>query len=161
MCCSTAVARAAAHAAAPACGASHATSCRSSPQRHRSGSLSTAARANDISRVVMAVPGPVTSAMSAGCNEWVRSQRAVLVTSAAEVLELLGAAGEHTLDRPVGRPDPRDGLSETVRRVLDAVPVRSPVGVARLARTAGVSALVVQQVLPSLPTKSCRNSLCS
>jgi DNA processing protein len=117
---------------------------------HRSGSLSTAARANDISRVVMAVPGPVTSALSAGCHDWVRTQRAVLVTCAADVLELVGAAGDHLPERPRGRPDPRDGLSETVRRVLDAVPVRSPVGVAQIARTAGASALVVQQVLPSL-----------
>ena len=117
---------------------------------HRSGSLSTAARAHDLQRVVMAVPGPVTSALSAGCHEWVRPSRAVLVTSAAEVLELVGGAGEGLLGKPAARSDPRDGLSETVRRVLDAVPVRTPVGVARLARTAGVSALVVQQVLPGL-----------
>ncbi len=117
---------------------------------HRSGSLSTAARANDLQRVVMAVPGPVTSALSAGCHEWIRTQRAALVTSAAEVLELVGAVGEGLLAKPLARSDPRDGLSETVRRVLDAVPVRTPVGVARLARTAGVSALVVQQVLPGL-----------
>ncbi|HUR52258.1 MAG TPA: DNA-processing protein DprA [Mycobacteriales bacterium] len=117
---------------------------------HRSGSLSTAARANDLQRVVMAVPGPVTSALSAGCHDWIRSARAALVTTAADVLELVGAAGEHLVGKPVARSDPRDGLSETVRRVLDAVPVRTPVGVAQLARTAGVSALVVQQVLPGL-----------
>lgn len=117
---------------------------------HRSGSLSTAARAHDLQRVVMAVPGPVTSALSAGCHEWVRTARAVLVTSAAEVLELVGGAGEGLLGKPASRADPRDGLSEAVRRVLDAVPVRTPVGVARVARTAGVSALVVQQVLPGL-----------
>jgi DNA processing protein len=117
---------------------------------HRSGSLSTAARANDLQRVVMAVPGPVTSALSAGCHDWVRTARAQLVTCAAEVLELVGGAGEHLLAKPAARTDPRDGLSETVRRVLDAVPVRSAVGVAQLARTAGVSALVVQQVLPGL-----------
>ena len=116
----------------------------------RSGSLSTAARANEISRVVMAVPGPVGSALSSGCHELIRTGRAALVTSAAEVLDLVGGAGEHLPGKPAARVDPRDGLSETVRRVLDAVPVRSPVGVARLARTAGVSALVVQQVLPSL-----------
>jgi DNA processing protein len=117
---------------------------------HRSGSLSTAARADDLARVVMAVPGPVTSSLSAGCHHWVRSGRACLVTSAAEVLELLGAPGEQLLLTPEGRRDPRDGLSEQVRRVLDAVPVRTPVGVARIARTAGESALVVQQVLPAL-----------
>jgi DNA processing protein len=117
---------------------------------HRSGSLSTATRANEIRRQVMAVPGPVTSATSAGCHQWIRDSKAALVTSAAEVLEQLGSAGEHLVAKPAARSDPRDGLPETVRRVLDAVPVRNPVGVARIARSAGVSALVVQQVMPSL-----------
>lgn len=116
----------------------------------RSGSLSTASRALDLGRPVMAVPGPVTSALSAGCHEWIRSRRAELVTEAAQVLELVGPMGDHLLAPARGIVHPRDSLGETVRRVLDAVPVRSPVGVARLARTAGVSALVVQQVLPSL-----------
>jgi DNA processing protein len=117
---------------------------------HRSGSLSTASRALEIHRQVMAVPGPVTSVTSAGCHDWIRDGRAALVTSAAHVLELLGAAGEHLAAKPAARADPRDGLSETVRRVLDAVPVRNPIGVARIAKTSGASALVVQQVLPSL-----------
>ncbi|MCW2599978.1 MAG: dna polymerase sliding clamp subunit [Frankiales bacterium] len=116
----------------------------------RSGSLSTANRALDLGRKVLAVPGPVTSAQSAGCHEWIRTQRAVLVTDAAEVLEVVGAAGEHLLLPKRGAAHPRDALDETVRRVLDAVPVRTAVGVARIARTAGVPALVVQQVLPSL-----------
>jgi len=116
----------------------------------RSGSLSTAGRACDLGRQVMAVPGPVTSAQSTGCHDLIRDAKATLVTSASDVLELLGRSGEHLAPLLRGRADPRDGLDETVRRVLDAVPVRTAVGVARIARTAGVSALVVQQVLPPL-----------
>jgi DNA processing protein len=116
----------------------------------RSGSLSTAGRALDLNRQVMAVPGPVTSAQSDGCHDLIRLGKAALVTSAAEVLELVGVAGQHLAPALRGAVHPRDGLDETVRRVLDAVPVRTPVGVARIARSAGVSALVVQQVLPSL-----------
>ena len=44
----------------------------------------------------------------------------------------------------------RDGLSDTVRRVLDALPVRRSSGVSGLARAAGVAPLVVQQVMPPL-----------
>ena len=116
----------------------------------RSGSLSTAGRAADLGRPVMAVPGPVTSVSSAGCHQLLRESAAVLVTCAAEVLEGLGRPGEHLAPVVRGPSDPRDGLDELVRRVLDAVPVRLPVSVARIARTAGVSALVVQQVLPEL-----------
>jgi DNA processing protein len=41
----------------------------------------------------MAVPGPVTSDLSAGCNDLIRSGHAVLVASAGDVLETLTAAG--------------------------------------------------------------------
>jgi DNA processing protein len=116
----------------------------------RSGSLSTAGRALNLGKPVMAVPGPVTSAQSAGCHELVRAGKAVLVTQVSEVLELSGAIGDNLLEGRRGPVHPRDKLTETARRVLDAVPVRLPVGVARIARTAGVSALVVQQVLPPL-----------
>lgn len=116
----------------------------------RSGSLSTAGRAFDLDRAVMAVPGPVTSAQSAGCHELIRNKKAVLVTQVSDVLELAGRIGDHVPDGRRGPVHPRDKLAETARRVLDACPVRVPVGVARIARTAGVSALVVQQVLPPL-----------
>jgi DNA processing protein len=52
----------------------------------RSGTLATARHATDLHRPLMAVPGPVTSAMSAGCHALIREQRAVLVTSGADVL---------------------------------------------------------------------------
>jgi DNA processing protein len=116
----------------------------------RSGSLSTAGRAVDLGRPVMAVPGPVTSGQSTGCHELIRGGKAVLVGQVAEVLELIGAAGEGLLTTERVAPHPRDVLPELLRRVLDAVPVRQPVGVARLSRTSGLSALVVQQSLPQL-----------
>lgn len=116
----------------------------------RSGSLSTAGRAADLGRPVMAVPGPVTSVSSAGCHQLLRDKDAVLVTCAAEVLEGIGRLGANLAPVVRGRSDPRDGLDELVRRVLDAVPVRLPVSVARISRSAGVSALLVQQVLPEL-----------
>lgn len=115
----------------------------------RSGSLATLERARLLGRRVMAVPGPVTSVMSAGCHVEVR-RGATLVTRAAEVLDLVGQLGEDAVADPRGPVSVRDGLSDTVRRVLDAVPVRRSAGVAALARDAGVPALVVQQVMPPL-----------
>lgn len=44
---------------------------------------------DDLGRVAMAVPGPVHSAVSAGCHRLVRDGAAALVTNAAEVLEEL------------------------------------------------------------------------
>jgi DNA processing protein len=100
----------------------------------------------------MAVPGPVTSAMSVGCHELLRDveRGAALVTNAAQVLEQVGALGEDLAGRPA-RPDtPRDALSDVARRVLDACPVRVGVPPERLAAVAGCDVLDVLRVLPAL-----------
>ena len=75
----------------------------------RSGALNTAGHADELSRTVMAVPGPVTSAASAGCHELLRARGAALVTDAADVLDLVGRPGDR-------RPRPPPGLREAARR---------------------------------------------
>ena len=115
----------------------------------RSGSLATADRARELDRHLMAVPGPVTSAMSAGCHALLRDG-ATCVTRAEEVLDLVGVLGADAATPLRGPAVLHDGLNETVRRVLEAVPVRGGAGEAALARDAGVPTLVVQQVLPPL-----------
>ena len=116
----------------------------------RSGSLSTAGRAAELGRRLMAVPGPVTSAMSAGCHTLLRESGATCVTSAVDILDELGQAGEHLFPAQRAPVSARDALDAEVRTVLDAMPVRVASGVGRIAMTAGVSALFVQQVLPAL-----------
>jgi DNA processing protein len=100
----------------------------------------------------MAVPGPVTSAMSVGCHELLRDTErgAVLVTTAAQVVERVGALGED-LAEPAERPvTPRDTLSDVARRVLDACPVRTGAPPERLAAVAGCQVVDVLRVLPAL-----------
>ena len=55
----------------------------------RSGSLNTAAHSAALARPLGAVPGPVTSAASAGCHRLLREFDARCVTNADEVMELL------------------------------------------------------------------------
>jgi DNA processing protein len=52
----------------------------------RGGTISAAGHAGDLGRPLMAVPGPVTSAMSAGCHGLIREHGAACVTSAADVI---------------------------------------------------------------------------
>jgi DNA processing protein len=104
----------------------------------RSGALNTARWAQQMMRPVMGVPGPVTSAMSAGVHQMLREGMAVLVTDGDEVLETISAIGENTLPLRHGETRPRDRLDEVTRRVLEAVPVARPVGADRIARTAGL-----------------------
>jgi DNA processing protein len=118
----------------------------------RSGAQATARRARRLGRRLLVVPGPVTSAMSVGCHELLRDDEAgaVLVASAAHIIEEVGSIGAD-LAEPVERPSsPRDGLSDLAARVLDACPVRTGVSPERLASIAGCDVLDVLKVLPAL-----------
>lgn len=56
---------------------------------YRSGSLHTAARAMELGRPVGAVPGPLTSAASAGCHRLLRDGLGSLITGYDDIRELL------------------------------------------------------------------------
>ncbi|KQX79849.1 DNA-processing protein DprA [Streptomyces sp. Root1310] len=101
---------------------------------YRSGSLVTARAAQRLGRHTMGVPGPATSGLSAGVHELLRGE-AVLVTDAAEVVELVGDMGELAPDRR-GPALPRDLLEPAARRVLAALPARRPAAVDEVAREA-------------------------
>lgn len=117
----------------------------------RSGALNTAGHAAELLRPVGAVPGPVTSAASAGCHRLLRDGRAVCVTDAAEVLELVGPPSDPA--EPAVVAAPQDGLDPTQRLALDALPVRRAAPVDSLARAAGLS---VAETLAALGTLELR-----
>ncbi len=116
----------------------------------RSGALNTATWADRLQRVVMGVPGPVTSAPSAGVHQLLRSGAATLVTCGAHVLEAVSPAGHHLVADPREPARPQDGLDLTGRRVLDAVPLVHPAPVASIARTGGVSVATARRTLAVL-----------
>ncbi|WLW51912.1 DNA-processing protein DprA [Streptomyces sp. YU58] len=101
---------------------------------HRSGSLVTARAAQRLGRHTIGVPGPATSGLSAGVHELLR-QDAVLVTDAADVVELVGDMGELAPDRR-GPVLPRDLLEAPARRVLAALPGPRAATVEEIARGA-------------------------
>lgn len=118
----------------------------------RSGSLSTARRAEELQRVVGAVPGPITSAASAGCHDLVREGVAVLVTGADDVVELVGSYGSTCTTRdsvaPLVRPE--DAVGPEARAVWDALPVRRAAQIEQVARTCGRPAREVMSALGEL-----------
>ena len=116
----------------------------------RSGALNSAGWAESLSRPLMGVPGPVTSAQSQGVHQWIRSGAAALVTGVDDVLELVGSAGEHVRDVPRAPVQPRDRLARRHRQVLEAVPVRQPAGLASIAATAGIALVDAQTALTYL-----------
>jgi len=71
----------------------------------RSGALNTARHAADLGKPLMAVPGPVTSAQSAGCHRIIRDWGASCVTRAADIIELLSPLSVPDGLAPGGVPD--------------------------------------------------------
>ena len=110
----------------------------------RSGSLSTASHALDQGREVQAVPGPITSAKSAGCHRLIRDG-ARLVESLDDVVEAfpIDRLALTTLFSSNCAAPAMDGLSQDEKTVLgildevepfhvDQIADRVPFGVARL-----------------------------
>ena len=112
----------------------------------RSGARNTANWAQALGREVLAVPGPVTAASSAGCHRMIREGVARLATNAAEVMEAAGPIGTLALE-PSAPVRPTDGLTPAQLRVYDGFPGSGAVGVAELSLAAG---LALPQVMGAL-----------
>jgi len=108
---------------------------------YRSGSINTANHALDLGRPVGVVPGPVTSAASAGCHKLLRTGLVTLVTGPDEMAQLVapletvgGYSEEHTDEA----------------RLLDSLSTRAPRSPTDLAARSGLAVSVVQALLGAL-----------
>lgn len=97
----------------------------------RSGALNTAAHARDTHRPLMAVPGPVTSDLSAGCHKIIREWGGVCVTGPRDVLEMVSPLGEpapvtppadDVAAPPIG-PEPKPCAAEPATPGVPGAPV--------------------------------------
>ncbi|MDO5737270.1 MAG: DNA-processing protein DprA [Propionibacteriaceae bacterium] len=105
----------------------------------RSGARNTASWAAALGRQVMAVPGPVTSSLSVTPHRLIRDATATLVTSVADVLELLSPL-QPELELPLwGESTPLDRLPERLRCVREVVAPREEINVNDLIERTGLS----------------------
>ncbi|MET4582054.1 DNA processing protein [Conyzicola nivalis] len=113
----------------------------------RSGSLNTAGHAATLGRPLGAVPGPVTSAASAGCHRLIRDYTAICVTNPDEMAELAPLETAPALFSDAS--DPGSPSSDLVR-LYDALSSRSPRTAADIAARSGLSIAEVQGLLGAL-----------
>lgn len=109
----------------------------------RSGSLNTAGHAAALGRPIGAVPGPVTSAASAGTHRLLREYDAACVTNVAEVRELVGAGSP-------GERREHDTATPERTRVLDALSERAPRTSVQVAERCGMAVTDVEAELGGL-----------
>ena len=137
----------------------------------RSGALNTAAHVDRLDRVMMAIPGPVTSAVSVGCHNLLKSrERCQLVTGVEDVVAIIGSSGEMSAalvqaeQLPAVAPTPGrhrspalaeirrrlDELDSLTRAVYDGMPAKREITADELAASCALSVLDVIRNLPAL-----------
>ncbi len=109
----------------------------------RSGTTATARAASAMNRPVLAVPGPVSSASSAGCHRMIREGVAILVADVPDLLDMLdlahGGRAQPRGTRQTWAERSRDSLGARERTVLDAFPAQGVLALDGVVRAAGQS----------------------
>ncbi|MFT8395843.1 DNA-processing protein DprA [Propionibacterium sp.] len=116
----------------------------------RSGALNTANWTVALGRVLAAVPGPVTSALSETPNRLIRDNEAVLVSRADDVRALLTPVGEQDELPLHGRPREFDDLDPGLLAVREALPARGDADLDDIAMASAKSVTQCQAALVRL-----------
>jgi len=116
----------------------------------RSGAQNTVNWALSLGRVVMAAPGPVTSAMSVTPHRLIRSGEAILVSSAKEILDVVEPVDSTIPDYPRSPSTLIDSLTDNQKKVYEALPARRSICVDELSVLTGESALSLLVSLTNL-----------
>jgi DNA processing protein len=129
----------------------------------KGGSIITAELANSYNKDVFAFPGRTTDVKSAGCNNLIRNNKAVLLNNASELIELLGWNDKKTKSRRQQQlfvelsPDEQvlvDVLQQKETLHIDELYLKS--GLHSSAVAAAMLNLEFQNVVASLPGKMYR-----
>lgn len=116
----------------------------------RSGSQSTATHAFTAQRFVLAVPGPVTAATSAGCHEMIRTGKAAIVTDLRELFDVLGKHGVDAVGPRRAPESPEAELAPAPYAVWSALSPHRWTLPDRLVERAGVGLRVLLPALREL-----------
>jgi DNA processing protein len=116
----------------------------------RSGARNTANWATLIGRVLMAVPGPVTSATSVTPNRLIRDGEAALVATASDVLALLADLGTIPESSFYSVPRDLDSLPPEQQAVCEVLPIRGTRTPAELSVLSGLPIPKLQATLTTL-----------
>jgi len=120
--------------------------------RRRSGALNTLAWADQLGRVTMAVPGPVTSQQSVGTHEAIRDGKAMLVGVGSDVVAALGGLEipSGSTAQPGEGDTAFDALTSDQARVLDALDWSTPLDTFGVAGRAGLGRAATERALRML-----------
>ncbi|MDP3994792.1 MAG: DNA-processing protein DprA [bacterium] len=110
----------------------------------KSGALITAGLAKRLGKKVYAVPGPINSSVSVGCNNLIKSGKGIIATSAADIVKMKIPESKK-LEMP-------DNLNLTEQKIFKAL-VLEPLGVDEIAVKIGVSVVGIGSTLSMMSLK--------
>ncbi|MGZ8553402.1 MAG: DNA-processing protein DprA [Chitinophagaceae bacterium] len=128
----------------------------------KGGSMITAELANNYNKDVFAFPGKVTDAKSAGCNHLIKNNKAVLLTDAQELIELMGWEAKSQKSRARSQRELFIELSEDEKIIISILKEKNTVHIDEINLRSGLSSssvaaailnLELQNVVLSLPGK--------
>lgn len=127
----------------------------------KGGSMITAEIANSYNRDVFAVPGKITDVKSEGCNHLIKTNKAILLTEAAELIDVMGWA-EKQLSKKKRQTSLFVELSEDEKKIVDLLREKDSLHIDELNLRSGLSTsavaaailnLELQGVIKTLPGK--------
>jgi DNA processing protein len=116
----------------------------------RSGSLSTANHALELGRPVGVVPGPITSAQSAGCHRLLRESPAEVLSTPEDVVDLVPGQPKVQVQAGSGSRSDAEQFDPMELRVLDGLKRSTPVSVDDLCVASGLAPAEVLMTLSRL-----------
>ncbi|MDR0960907.1 MAG: DNA-processing protein DprA [Propionibacteriaceae bacterium] len=119
----------------------------------RSGASNTARWCGAVGRPILAVPGPITSTLSATPHRLIRCGEATLVASVDDVLEAIAPLNAEELPAASEHVDPQEELTTTEHDVAEALPARGSVTPGDLVALTGLTPLKVGAALVGLAEK--------
>ena len=128
----------------------------------KGGSMITAELANGYNRDVFALPGRVTDTKSAGCNFLIRNNKAMLLTDAEEIIEMMGWEEKIKKAKVKSQKELFIELNKEEKLIVDILNEKESVhidelnfksGLSSSSAAAAILSLELQNVIISLPGK--------
>jgi DNA processing protein len=120
----------------------------------RGGSLITADIANSYNRDVMAFPGKVIDPHAAGCNDLIKTNRAILITGAQDVLDIMGWLPALQPAAPCPQRQLFVDLSPQEQEIVKIMQESAPIHIDEIHRQSSLSNNQVANVLLNLQMQS-------
>lgn len=120
------------------------------------GGLVTARIAMDYGREVMAVPGPVNSEFSEGCNNLIRDHKAALISSAKDIMDLMGWQDEMIMQKARSNGIERDmfvELTDEEKRIAEVLKKNGDEMINNLTVATGMQISAISSALFSMEMK--------